>query len=144
MFFGEKQFPWIEIATFNTSNTILWEEKWIKFLNQICKNKFRRILLQKNTITIKAVKYLKLINRNRIWIILNTASKMCKFTGRASTHSIFNLFNKFQISKVQALNFRNMEYENHWSYIGGGDTYPLQIVALLFNLIVQYKRTLRG
>ena len=40
----------------------------------------------------ETVKYLELIGQNNIWLILNIASKVCKFTGHASSHSIFIFF----------------------------------------------------
>ena len=47
------------------------------------------------------VKYLELIDQNKIRLIFNTASKMCKFTGLESSHSIFDIFLlKFKIYKV--------------------------------------------
>ena len=47
----------------------------------------------------KIVKNLELIDQNNIWLILNTASKLCKFTGYASCNSIFDtFFTKFFIS----------------------------------------------
>ena len=41
---------------------------------------------------IKTVEYLELIDQNKIWLILNTASKVCKFHGHASSHSMSNNF----------------------------------------------------
>ena len=82
------------------------------------------------------VKYLELIDQNKIRLILNTASKVCKFPGLVSSHSFLTFLPKFQISKVQALNFKNLEFEQNCFYIGGGYTRPLKIVATLFNLTV--------
>ena len=41
---------------------------------------------------IETVKYLKLIDQNKIWPIFNAASKLCKYPGHASSHSIFDTF----------------------------------------------------
>ena len=41
---------------------------------------------------IETVKYLELIDQNKIWLIFNIASTACKFSGHASSHSIFNIF----------------------------------------------------
>ena len=84
--------------------------------NQMCKNKARTILWkkQKNKCDpkIETVKYLEIIDQNKTWLILNTASKVFKFPGHASNHSTFNIFfTKFQIFKVQKLNFRNLKFE---------------------------------
>ena len=38
---------------------------------------------------IETVKYLELINQNKIGLIFGTASKLCKFCGHASGHSTF-------------------------------------------------------
>ena len=35
---------------------------------------------------IETVKYLELIGQNKIWLIFNTASKVCKFPGNAYSH----------------------------------------------------------
>ena len=43
---------------------------------------------------IETVKCLELIDLNIIWLIFNTESKGCKFTGHASSHSIFNTFHQ--------------------------------------------------
>ena len=51
-------------------------------LNQICKNKVRTMLWKKQENKydpkIETVKYLEIIDQNRIWLILNTASKVWK------------------------------------------------------------------
>ena len=86
---------------------------------------------------IEMVKYLNLIDRNKIWLIFNTASKVFKFPGHASSYSIFNnVFTKFHISKVQTLNLINLKFEQNCYYIGGVDTYTLKSVAILLNIPV--------
>ena len=45
---------------------------------------------------IKTVKYSELIFQNKISLILNIASKVCKFTGLASSYSILIFFSKIQ------------------------------------------------
>ena len=35
---------------------------------------------------IETVKYLEVIDQNKIWLIFNNASKVCKFTGHESSH----------------------------------------------------------
>ena len=78
-----------------------------------------------------------IIDQNKIWLVYNTDSKVFKFPGLVSSNSIFNIvLLKFHISKVQTLNFRYMKFQKNCFYIGGGDTRPLQIVAVLFNLTV--------
>ena len=69
----------------------------------------------------------------------NTALKVCKFNSLTWSHSVFDIFLlKFHISKVQTLNFRNLKFEQNCSYIGGVNTRPLKIVAILFNLTVPW------
>ena len=109
--------------------------------NQICKHKAHTVLWKKTgkmyDPKIKSAKYLELIDQNKIWLIFNSASKVQKLPGHPFIHSIFNtLFAKFQISKVQTLNFRNMKFEQNASCVGGVYTYPLQSVVILFNLAV--------
>ena len=78
-----------------------------------------------------------IIDQNKIWLVYNTDSKVFKFPGLVSSNSIFNIvLLKFHISKVQTLNFRYMKFQKNCFYIGGGDTMPLQIVAVLCNLTV--------
>ena len=43
---------------------------------------------------IKTVKYLELIDQDKFWIIFNTASKIWKFPGLESSHSIFTTFSQ--------------------------------------------------
>ena len=117
---------------------------------QILKNKSRTILrkINKNKYDpkIETVRSLALFNQKdqiKSWLIFNTTSKVCKFTGHASSHSIFNtLFTKFQISKGQTLNFRIMKFERNNAHIDGLYLYPLQIIATLFNCTVRLKLTL--
>ena len=84
---------------------------------------------------IETVWYLELIYQHSIWIIFNTASKVCKFTVHASSHSIYT---KCWVSKVQTLNFINPKFVKNYSFIGVVDTYYLQSIAILFNLTVDY------
>ena len=68
--------------------------------------------MKKHDPKIKTVKYLELINQNKIWLVFNIALKVCKFPEHASSHSIINTFpRKFHISKVQTPKFRNLKFE---------------------------------
>ena len=66
------------------------------FFNPLYRDKAHTILLkkQKNKYDpkIERFKYLELIDQNKIWPIYNTAPKMGKFPGFASSHSIFDFF----------------------------------------------------
>ena len=74
------------------------------------------------------------MDQNKIRLFFNSASKVCKFLGHASSHSIFDTFpTKFQISKFQTLNLSNLKFDQNCSHDGGVDTYPPQSVAILFN-----------
>ena len=69
--------------------------------------------------------------------VFNTASKMCKFPGLVSSNSVFNaILCKLQIPTVQTLKCCYLKFEKKFSYIGGGDTRPLKIDAIVFNLTV--------
>ena len=57
------------------------------------------------------VQYLELIDQNKVSLVLNTDSKVFKFPVHASSHYISNTFTKFQIYKVQTLNFGNLKLE---------------------------------
>ena len=46
------------------------------------------------------------------------------------------LFHQISDSKVQTLKFRNLKFEQIFSYISGVDTYALQIFDILFSLTV--------
>ena len=52
---------------------------------------------------LKTVKHLELIDQNKTRLILNIASKVCKFPGHASSHSILNMF----CSNFRYLKFRH-------------------------------------
>ena len=41
---------------------------------------------------VEVVKYLEVIDQNKIWLTFNTASKVCKFPEHAPCRSIFNTF----------------------------------------------------
>ena len=65
--------------------------------NQICKNEARKILWKnrkKYDPKIETVKYLELIDQNRIWLIFNADSKLYKFPGHISSHSILFIFDQ--------------------------------------------------
>ena len=68
----------------------------MQFFNQIYENKARTILWKKMKNKydpkIEMVKYLELIDQNKIWLLLNTASKVYTFPRHVSSHSIFNTF----------------------------------------------------
>ena len=67
----------------------------------------------------------------------NTASKVCKFPGLLSCHSIFiAILLKLQITTVHTLKCCYLKLEKNCIYIGGGDTRPLKSVAIVFNLTV--------
>ena len=73
-------------------------------------------------------------------LILNTASKVCKFPGRAYlVIQLLLFFSKSRIAKVQTLHFRNLNFEQNCYFNGGIDTYPLESVAILLNLKAQRK-----
>ena len=44
-------------------------------------------------------------------------------------------FTKFKISKVQTLNFRNMNFEKKCSHVGGVDTSLVDIYIGIFKLV---------
>ena len=89
---------------------------------------------------IETVKYLKVIDKNKIWLIFNTASKVYKVTGHASSNPILYFFTKFQIYKLQTLNIRNMIFEKNGSYIGEVDMYSLKSVPIIFKITVSIYR----
>ena len=85
--------------------------------------------------------------------------KVCKFCSYASSLSFSDFFLLiFHVSTVQWINCGILKDEQHCSYNGGGDAYllkkssdfssiqyiggaylyPLQSVAILFNIIIQY------
>ena len=89
---------------------------------------------------IETVKYLVLFDQkdqNKSWLIFNTDSKMCKFSGLVYRHSIFYaILFKLHITIFQTLNCFCLKFEQNCYYIGGGDTRPLKIDAIVFNLTV--------
>ena len=65
---------------------------------------------------------------------------MCKFIGLISIHSTFNeILLKLQITTVYTLKYCYTKFDQNCSYIGGEDTSPLKIVAIVFNLTVVYR-----
>ena len=70
----------------------------MQILTKNAKNKASTILWKKNENKydpkIETVKYLESIDQNNIWLILNIASKVCKFTGHTPSHSSFNTFHQ--------------------------------------------------
>ena len=125
-------------------NKSLYKNNTCKFLTKHAKIKLVRYYEKrkenKYDPKIETVKYLELIEQNKMWLIFNTASKMCKFPGHASNHSFFiTFFTKFQIFKVRTINIRNLKFENNCSYIGEVYTYPMQSVAILLSLKVNLR-----
>ena len=43
---------------------------------------------------IESVKYIELIDQDKIWLVLNTALKVCKFSLHTYSHSILNTFHQ--------------------------------------------------
>ena len=125
-------------------NISLYKNNTCKFLTKHAKIKLVRYYEKRQgkeyDPKIKTVKYLEIMDKNIIWLIFNTASKVWKFPGHASSHSFFiDFFTKFQISTVQTLNIRNLKFEKNCPYIGGVYTYPMQSVAITFNLKVHLR-----
>ena len=81
------------------------------------------------------VKYLEFIDQNNVRLIITTTSKMYKSPGHAyRVIKKFNtFFTKFNISKVQTLNFRNMKFDKNCSHIGGVNMCPWKSVSIFFN-----------
>ena len=67
---------------------------------------------------IEMAKYLLLFyqnHQNKSWLNFNTASKVCKFSGLVSTHSVFDaILLKLQLTPVLTLNGCYMEFEKNF------------------------------
>ena len=117
--------------------------------NNICKfsSKYLKIKLvryyetktkKKYDPKIETFKYLVLFDQrdqNKSWLVFNNDSKVCKFPGLVSSHSIFiAIFLKLHKTKVQKQNYCYLKFEQNCFYICGGDTGPLKSIAIVFNL----------
>ena len=131
-------FPFRHIFNTLHTNIELNMQKWSSYNIMMKKQK------NKYDHKIVTVKYLELIDQNKIWLILTLPQKCANFLDMHLCIAFLNFFTKFQIYKVQTLNFINLEFEQNCSYIGGADTYPLQIVTILLNLTVQERDIYRS
>ena len=85
---------------------------------------------------IETVKCLGLINQNIIRLILTLPQNCVNSLDMHLVIQFLILFHQISDSKVQTLNFRNLKFEQIFSYIGGVDTYTLKIGIIPFNLTV--------
>ena len=90
---------------------------------------------------IETVKYLELIDKNKIWLIFNTASKVCKFPGRASTVRLKTIANDFRVNPATQVILKFMRdpglilAENeHWRGIDAACVVPIKGVVLGENI----------
>ena len=69
-----------------------------------------------------------ILHKNYVLIIGLTDQlyySICHFIIRLFTHTVYTSFAKFQITKVQTLNFTNLRFEQNCLYIAGVDIYLL-------------------
>ena len=115
-FWGFIEYLLSEIPPLNISNTIVWEKKYMQLFNQIWINKARTISQsppKKYNPKIKMVKYLELIDQNKIWLILTLPQKCLHFLDLNLVINFNYFLTNFQISEIQKLKFRYLKFEKN-------------------------------